>query len=396
MNTEILKRLDDAISSTLIGNSKDPDCNVGAAICIIKDGKEVYRNEYGEADKENHIPMERNSIFRCYSMTKPITAVAVMTLVEKGVIALSDPVSNFIPSFKNQTVLTKKGYVPAKREVVIQDLLNMTAGLTYPDASFPAGKEMQNMIDKYYADVEAGNPISTYDLAVLIGEQPLEFQPGEGWRYGFCADVLGAVIEVVTGKTYGEYLKETIFEPLGMTETDFYVPIEKQNRFMQNYQYMPETQTMEPCTWQHLGLTYMHKKKPLFESGGAGLVSTIDDYSKFVNMMLGKGTLGNVRILGRKTVEIMTRNNLTPKQLEMYDWDTIKGYGYGNLMRVMMDVPASQSLGSEGEFGWDGWLGSYVAMDPKENLAIIYVIQKCGGNGYKDIQVIRDIVYSAL
>ena len=396
MNTEILKRLDDAISSTLIGNSKDPDCNIGAAICIIKDGKEVYRNEYGEADKENHIPMERNSIFRCYSMTKPVTAVAVMTLVEKGIIALSDPVSNFIPSFKNQTVLTEKGYVPAKREVVIQDLLNMTAGLTYPDASFPAGKEMQNMIDKYYADVEAGNPISTYDLAVLIGEQPLEFQPGEGWRYSFCADVLGAVIEVVTGKTYGEYLKETIFEPLGMTETDFYVPIEKQNRFMQNYQYMPETQTMEPCTWQHLGLTYMHKKKPLFESGGAGLVSTIDDYSKFVNMMLGKGTLGNVRILGRKTVEIMTRNNLTPKQLEMYDWDTIKGYGYGNLMRVMMDVPASHSFGSEGEFGWDGWLGSYVAMDPKENLAIIYVIQKCGGNGYRDIQVIRDIVYSAL
>lgn len=396
MNTEILKRLDDAISSTLIGNSKDPDCNVGAAICIIKDGKEVYRNEYGEADKENHIPMERNSIFRCYSMTKPVTAVAVMTLVEKGIIALSDPVSNFIPSFKNQTVLTEKGYVPAKREVVIQDLLNMTAGLTYPDASFPAGKEMQNMIDKYYADVESGNPISTYDLAVLIGEQPLEFQPGEGWRYSFCADVLGAVIEVVTGKTYGEYLKETIFEPLGMTETDFYVPIEKQNRFMQNYQYMPETQTMEPCTWQHLGLTYMHKKKPLFESGGAGLVSTIDDYSKFVNMMLGKGTLGNVRILGRKTVEIMTRNNLTPKQLEMYDWDTIKGYGYGNLMRVMMDVPASQSFSSEGEFGWDGWLGSYVAMDPKENLAIIYVIQKCGGNGYRDIQVIRNIVYSAL
>ncbi len=396
MNTNILKRLDKAISSTLIGNSKDPDCNVGAAICIIKDGKEVYRNEYGEADKEKHIPMEKKSIFRCYSMTKPITSVAVMTLVEKGILALSDPVSNFIPSFKNQTVLTEKGYVPAKREVVIQDLLNMTAGLTYPDASFPAGKEMQNMIDKYYADVEAGKPTSTYDLAVLIGKQPLEFHPGDGWRYSFCADVLGAVIEVVTGKKYSDYLKETIFEPLGMIDTDFYVSKEKLNRFMQNYQYMPETQTMEPCTWQHLGLTYMHKKQPLFESGGAGLVSTIDDYSKFVNMMLNKGTLGNVRILGRKTVEIMTKNNLTPKQLKMYDWDSLKGYGYGNLMRVMIDVPASQSLGSEGEFGWDGWLGSYVAMDPVENLAIIYVIQKCGGNGYRDVQIIRDIVYSAL
>lgn len=396
MNTNILKRLDKAISSTLIGNSKDPDCNVGAAICIIKDGKEVYRNEYGEADKEKHIPMEKKSIFRCYSMTKPITSVAVMTLVEKGILALSDPVSNFIPSFKNQTVLTEKGYVPAKREVVIQDLLNMTAGLTYPDASFPAGKEMQNMIDKYYADVEAGKPTSTYDLAVLIGKQPLEFHPGDGWRYSFCADVLGAVIEVVTGKKYSDYLKETIFEPLGMIDTDFYVSKEKLNRFMQNYQYMPETQTMEPCTWQHLGLTYMHKKQPLFESGGAGLVSTIDDYSKFVNMMLNKGTFGNVRILGRKTVEIMTKNNLTPKQLKMYDWDSLKGYGYGNLMRVMIDVPASQSLGSEGEFGWDGWLGSYVAMDPVENLAIIYVIQKCGGNGYRDVQIIRDIVYSAL
>ena len=396
MNTEILKRLDDAISSTLIGNSKDPDCNVGAAICIIKDGKEVYRNEYGEADKENHIPMERNSIFRCYSMTKPITAVAVMTLVEKGVIALSDPVSNFIPSFKNQTVLTKKGYVPAKREVVIQDLLNMTAGLTYPDASFPAGKEMQNMIDKYYADVEAGNPISTYDLAVLIGEQPLEFQPGEGWRYGFCADVLGAVIEVVTGKTYGEYLKETIFEPLGMTETDFYVPIEKQNRFMQNYQYMPETQTMEPCTWQHLGLTYMHKKKPAFESGGAGLVSTVEDYSRFVQMMMHGGSYRGVRILGRKSIEHMNMNHLTPQQLQMYDWESLRGYGYGDLMRQMMDVPASYGLGSVGEFGWDGWLGSYVAMDPAEDLAIIYVIQKCGGNGYRDVQVLRNIIYSAL
>ena len=151
MNTDILKRLDDAISSTLIGKSENPDCNVGAAICIIKDGKEVYRNEYGEADKEKHIPMEKNSIFRCYSMTKPVTSVAVMTLVEKGLIALSDPVSNFIPSFKNQTVLTEKGYVPAKREVVIQDLLNMTAGLTYPDASFTAGKAMQDMIYKYYS-----------------------------------------------------------------------------------------------------------------------------------------------------------------------------------------------------------------------------------------------------
>ena len=272
----------------------------------------------------------------------------------------------------------------------------MTAGVTYPDASFPAGTYMQNMIDQYYADLEAGKPTTTYDLANLIGQQPLEFEPGEGWRYSFCADVLGAVLEVVTGKTYGEYLKKTIFEPLGMVDTDFYVPEDKQNRFMENYEYKPESGTLEPCTWQHLGLSYMHKKKPAFESGGAGLVSTVEDYSRFVQMMMHGGSYRGVRILGRKSIEHMNMNHLTPQQLQMYDWESLRGYGYGDLMRQMMDVPASYGLGSVGEFGWDGWLGSYVAMDPAEDLAIIYVIQKCGGNGYRDVQVLRNIIYSAL
>lgn len=397
MNQDILKRLDDAISSNLLGRCEDPDCLVGASVCVLHRGEEVYRKEYGEADKEKKIPMAPDSIFRCYSMTKPVTSVAVMTLVEKGKLCLMDPVSRYLPGFCEQQVLTTKGLVPVKREVTIQDLLDMTAGVTYPDASFPAGHAMQDMIDEYYRKIfEEDTPTSTYDMANLIGQQPLAFQPGEGWCYSFCADVLGAVIEVITQKTYGEYLKETIFEPLGMVDTDFYVPEEKQNRFCQNYQYMPETQTLEPCTWQHLGLSYMHLKKPAFESGGAGLVSTVDDYSKFVLMMLGKGTYHGVRILGRKTVECMTRNHLNEKQLECYDWEQLKGYGYGNLMRVMTDVGEAKQLGSVGEFGWDGWLGCYVCMDPKEDLAIIYVIQKCGGNGHRDVRVIRNIVYSAL
>lgn len=397
MNQEILKRLDGAISSHLVENSEDPDCIVGASVCVIHKGEEVYRKEYGQADKEKNIPMKPDSIFRCYSMTKPITSVAVMTLVEKGMLQLTDAVSQYLPGFKDQKVLTEKGMVPVREEVTIQHLLDMTAGLTYPDASFPAGQYMQDMIDEYYRKIfEEDTPTSTYDLANLIGQQPLRFQPGDGWCYSFCADVLGAVVEVVTGKTYGEYLKEAIFEPLGMSDTDFYVPEEKQDRFCQNYQFMPETQSLEPCTWQHLGLSYMHLKKPAFESGGAGLVSTVDDYEKFVKMMLGKGTYQGVRILGRKTVECMTQNHLNEKQLPWFDWEQLKGYGYGNLMRVMLDVGEACQLGSEGEFGWDGWLGSYVCMDPKEDLGIIYVIQKCGGNGHRDVQVIRNIVYSAL
>lgn len=397
MNQIILSRLDDAITNTLITHSDNPDNNVGAAVSVIHKGKEVFRNEYGMADKEKNIPMERDSIFRCYSMTKPVTSVAVMTLVERGKLSLSDTVSTYLPGFQNQKVYTEDGLVPVEREVRIQDLMDMTAGVVYPDASFPAGAIMQDMIDEYYRKIfEEDSPTSTYDLANLIGQQPLAFQPGKQWCYSFCADVLGAVVEVVSGKTFGGYLKETIFEPLGMVDTDFYVPEEKQHRFCQNYQYMPETQTLEPCTWQHLGLSYFHLKKPAFESGGAGLVSTIDDYSKFVRMMLGKGTVDGVRILGKKTVEWMTQNHLNEEQLKTFDWEALRGYGYGNLMRVMIHEELAEQLGSNGEYGWDGWLGSYVCMDPKEELAIIYVIQKCGGNGFRDVQVIRDIVYSAL
>lgn len=391
MNLEMMRFADEAIQKNI-----ESGALVGASLCVIHKGEETYRKEFGMADKEKNIPMTKDSIFRCYSMTKPITSVAVMTLVEKGALALSDAVSTYLPGFRNQKVLTEKGMVPVKREVTILDLMDMTAGLTYPDASFPAGTYMQEMIDAYYADLEKGKPTSTYDLANKIGEQPLEFQPGEGWRYSFCADVLGAIIEVVTGQKYSDYLKETIFQPLGMVDTDFYVPEEKQNRFMQNYQFMEESGQLEPCTWQHLGLSYMHLKPPAFESGGAGLVSTVTDYSRFVQMMLHGGSYNGVRILGRKSIEYINTEHLTPQQAEGYDWDSLYGYGYGCLMRQMVDVHASGGLGSVGEFGWDGWLGCYVAMDPSEDLAIIYVIQKCGGNGYRDVQILRNIIYSAL
>ena len=384
MNQSILKRLDNSISSKLWENYRNPDCIAGAAVCVMHRGKEVYRKEYGYADKERKILMAPDSIFRCYSMTKPVTAVAVMALAERGLLCLNDPVSMYLPGFCGQQVLTVKGLVPVRREVTIQNLLDMTSGVAYPDIAYPAGQVMQNMIDEYYWKLyEEDTPTSTYDLANLIGQQPLKFQPGEGWCYGFGADVLGAVIEVVTGRTFGEYLRETIFEPLGMDDTDFYVPEEKQSRLCQYYQYIPEAQALEPCKWQHLGLAFRHLKKPVFESGGAGLVSTIDDYAKFALMMLGKGTYQGVRILGRKTVECMVRNHLNEKQMADMDWEELQGYGYGNFMRVMTD-------------GWDGWLGSYVSIDPKEELVILFVVQKCEGSGYRNLQAIRNIIYSSL
>lgn len=391
MNQKILERAGHAIDATIQAGDL-----AGASLCVIHKNKEIYRKEFGMADKEKGIPMTRDVIFRCYSMTKPITSAAVMMLAERGLLSLTDTVSTFLPGFHNQTVYTPDGLVPVKREATIQDLLDMTAGLTYPDASFPAGTYMQKMIDKYYEDIENGRPTTTYELANRIGQQPLKFHPGEGWCYSFCADVLGAVIEVITGKKYSEYLKEAIFEPLDMKDTDFYVPEEKQDRFMQNYEYMEGTKTLEPCTWQHLGLTYMFLEPPAFESGGAGLVSTVDDYSHFTEMMMNRGVYHGKQLLSRKSIEYMTCNHMTAQQQKYIDWDSLRGYGYGSLMRQMIDVPASGGLGSVGEFGWDGWLGCYVAMDPAEELTIIYVIQKCGGNGYRDVQILRNIIYSAL
>lgn len=388
-----LKNLDSFLQSKV-----DAGEVAGSMLCIVYKGHEAYRKEFGMADISRKIPMQHDSIFRCYSMTKPVTSVAVMTLVENGVISLDDPVSRYISSFKNQRVLKDGEYIPTEREVTIEDLLDMTGGVVYPDVSFPAGAEMQKVIDAYYEDVEAGKPLDTIGFANMVGRQPLEFQPGHGWRYSFSADVLGAVVEAASGMRFSDYLKKTIFDPLGMTDTDFYVPDEKKDRFTEVYEWNDKQKKLVPWTFDRmLGLTYRFYKKPEFESGGAGLVSTIDDYKKITGLLMGKGTYDGIRILGRKTVDYMTCDHLKNEEERAgYNWEQLKGYGYGNLMRQMITPYKNNALGTPGEFGWDGFLGCYMAVDPAEELELIYVIQKCGGNGFRDISVIKNIVYGAL
>lgn len=392
MNEQTLKNLD-----TFLQGRVDSGEIPGCALAIIHEGEEVYRKEFGMADIEKNLPMQKDTIFRCYSMTKPITSIAVMTLVEKGLITLADPVSKYLPGFKDQKVLQEDGsLVPVKNEITLQHLMDMTAGIGYPDPSYPAGERLLKFIDKYYKGVyDEDNDLSTVEFANLLGKEPLESEPGTRWRYGLCADVLGAVISVVTGKTYGEYLKEAIFEPLGMVDTDFYVHEDKLDRFAQSYIY--ETPDPKPWSSDHmLGLTHNFVKKPMFESGGAGLTSTVDDYEKIVKLFLNNGTLDGKRIYSVKTAESFLVDHLTDENRASYDWEALKGYGYGNLMRHMLKPHENGSLGSEEEFGWDGFLGTYMFVDQLEDLGIVYVIQKFGGNGYRDVQVIRNLVYSAL
>lgn len=366
---------------------------VGASLLVLKDGEEKYRKVYGEADKENHISMQSDTIFHLYSMSKPITAAAVMILFERGELDVRDAVSKYLPCFQNQTVWTEAGEVPANRDITIWDCLNMTTGIPYPCTELESGRRLDSIFRELIRRREAGEIVDTMEWMCQVAKVPLVFQPGEKWMYGFSADILGAVVEVVSGKKFGQFLKEEIFEPLGMTDTGFYVPEEKWSRFAPAYENW-SSGAFKPLLSSHLGEYY--KSDVAFESGGAGMVSTINDYAKFAQMLLNGGKLGNVRILGKKTVEFMAQNHLTEAQKVDYTWDSTRGYGYGCLMRCLENLGVAGTNGSIGEFGWDGWTGNYVTINPADNMVLLFFIQRCGYGFGELTRKVRALTYGAL
>lgn len=367
----------------------------GASIRVIHNNQVVYDEVFGFANKEKGIPTSKDTIYRMFSMTKPVTAVAAMILYERGIIDLLSPVSDYLEGFEDQKVLTAEGLVDVNRKVTIQDLLNMTSGLVYPDENFEAGRLMTKLFNEIDLRHSQGNPMDTIEVCNRIGQMPLEFQPGERWRYGTSADILGAIVEKASGMKFSGFLKKEIFNPLGMTDTDFYVPEEKHHRFAANYIFDEDKKKLVPFTSSFLAI-YDQLTPPAFESGGAGLVSTVDDYSKFALMLANGGTLDGKRIIGRKTFEYLTTPQLTKEQAVSYDWDTQYGYSYGNLMRCMVDTVKAASNGTIGEFGWDGWTGNYFFVDPKEKLIMIYMIQRAGGGNRVTRRKMRQIIYGAI
>lgn len=377
----------------LIGHELEAGEIAGASVLVLHKGREVYFNTFGYADKERGIPVRRDTIFRLFSMTKPITSAAVMLLAERGEIDLRDPVSRYLPEFKAQRVWNPGGgTVAAERENTVWDMMNMLSGIPYPCLTHEPGRQMDRLFHELVERRRRGETVTTRDYLERIARIPLVFQPGTKWMYGLSADVLGGVVEAVSGRRYGEFLREELFEPLGMTDTGFFVPEEKISRFSRNYIW-EEGKGLVPFTGCHLGEYY--GEDVAFESGGAGLVSTVDDYSRFVQMLLNRGEYGGQRILGRKTVEFMAQDRLTQAQKVDYDWDSAKGYGYGCLMRVLVDQGRAQTIASLGEFGWDGWTGNYMTIDPSEELAIIYFIQRCAG-GSVFLRKLRMAVYASL
>ena len=363
----------------------------GCAVRIMRNDEVSFEGSFGYADIEKKVPMSsENTIFPIASMSKVVTVAGIMQLYEQGLFKMWDPVSEFLPGYKELKVAKEKPdgtyeIVDAKGQITMRQLFTMTSGVPYGGQDTAAARIRSEKEEEYWTSFKTIP--NTVDYCNMVGGLPLAFEPGEKWMYGFSIDVLGAVIEVLSGQTLGEYLKEHILDPLGMKDTGFFVPAEKQDRIATLYHVL---ENLKPD-----GRDYPDRK-PDFESGGGGLFSTVGDYSRFAQMLLHGGTLDGVRILGRKTVDLIATDHLTPQQQAAHSWDTQRGYGYGLGVRVMTNPEVAGINGSVGEWGWDGAFGNWFCVDPKENLTCVYLTTNMPGEHYRFVPKLMASMYASL
>lgn len=386
----------DASRKKLLKNVMDASVKsgetAGSLLLVMKNGREECFLKTGYADIPAGKPLERNTLFRLYSMSKPVTAAAVMILVERGLIDLNDQIRYIFPAFENMKVLENGKPSRAVKDLSLFDIFNMTSGLTYPG---PEGAHLQaagifDEIIKGLSETPGGN-VTTLEYAEKTGRIPLAFQPGSHWEYGTGADIMGAVVEKVSGMRYGDFLKKEIFEPLGMKDTDFYVPAKKKNRLAKVYETVPGSEMIE-YTGENLGIENPPYHRPAFESGGAGLISCIDDYEKFASMLLNGGKGNGKRILSENSVDFLTKGRLTPEQQKDFNWDGMQGFTYSHFLRIMDEPEKAVTIARKGEYGWDGWLGCYVANIPSDKMTILIMTQKKDSGTFGLTRKIRNIV----
>lgn len=346
---------------------------------VQRDGRLAFSKTLGKQDPASGTPMREDSIFRAYSMTKPIVSVGAMMLVEEGRLMLSDPVSKHIPELKGLTVgIEKDGkleIVAAQREPTVQDLLRHTSGFTY--GIF--GKGMVK--DLYTLNGIDGRDHTNAELVKKLATVPLMFQPGTTWEYGRSTDVLGHLIERVSGQTLDDYLQARIIGPLGMKDTAFFVEPAKQGRIAEAFAKDPDSGAQQSLL--------RVREKPKYLSGGGGMVTTAADYLRFAQMLLNGGELQGVRILSRKTVEYMSADHLGAIR------GPGPGYGFGLGFRVRHASGLSSTNGSGGSYDWGGLGGTSFWIDPKERLIAVWMMQAPNQRGYYG-QLYRNMVYGAL
>jgi CubicO group peptidase (beta-lactamase class C family) len=372
----------------------------GMTVAVMRKGELAFAETYGKADVERNKPMRPDTIVRIYSMTKPLTSTAIMMLFEEGRFQLDDSISKFIPGFRNQRVYSggsrgKIETVPAERDICFRDLLSHTSGLTY-------GFMESNPVDALYrakgADgVEYGTAESSLrEVTEKLATFPLIAQPGTAWNYSVSTDVLGYLVEVISGQPFEKFLLEKVLKPLGMTDTDFHVPAAKHDRFAANYNAGPGGKLVlldDPAKSRYLAPRRVN-------SGGGGLVSTASDYLRFCKFMLNKGELDGVRLLGRKTVELMTTNHLKGDMGDMgaprFSESSYLGIGFGLGFSVMIDPAKAQILGTPGEYAWGGAASTAFWCDPAEDMAVLLLTQLMPSSTYPIRRELRVLSYQAI
>ena len=355
----------------------------GCGVSICKNGKEIYSHCEGYADIESGRKLKADDIIRLFSNTKIFTNVLALTLYEKGKLLLTDPISDYLPEFTHPVIgyFTNNGIFTtclSNSPIRIKDLMSMSSGLTY-GTQIAGGENSQTniRIQREVNILEAKGGYTVREFSKAIATVPLLFEPGTQWHYGYSHDVLGALIEVIADMSFGDYLKKTICDSLGLSDTSFFLPEDKKPRLARQYN-APDGNGKRMIS-EDLDMWYDANHK--FESGGAGLLSTMNDFSRFAAMLSMGGILDGVRILSRNTIDLMRENHLGPQQLSTFyaaqenGWEFARGYGYGLGVRTMIDKVHAGSNGSIGEFGWSGAAGTWLMADPSQELSAVYVQQ---------------------
>lgn len=395
MSEAALRRIDDHLQRLYLDPGKLP----GTQTLVYRRGQIVYQSSLGFADVERKVAVRDDTIFRIYSMTKPITSVALMMLFEEGRVQLDDPVAKYIPQWAGLGVF-QAGIAPyfltrpPARPMQVVDLLRHTSGLTY-------GFQNRTNVDAAYRDkgIGAFEKAGTLDSWIAdLAQIPLEFSPGDAWNYSVSTDIVGYIVQKISGMPFEQFVKQRILDPLGMTDTDFYVPAAKAQRLAACYTADGKggmTLSDDPETSSFLS-------PPALISGGGGLVSTTADYLTFCRALLNGGELGGVRLLGPKTLKLMTSNHLpgnrdlTQMSLSMFSEATNAGIGFGLGFAVNMNPALTLLPGSAGEFYWGGAASTAFWIDPAEELITIFMTQLIPSSAYPIRRELRTLVYSAI
>jgi CubicO group peptidase (beta-lactamase class C family) len=401
LSAERLERITDHLNRSYI----DPGKIAGCQVAVARHGHLAYSRSLGRMDIERGRPMADDAIFRIYSMSKPITSVALMTLFEQGYFQLDDPVSRYVPEWKDHQVWVsgdgdQMELVAPNKPLSFRHVLSHSGGLTYGSLLAALGMpDDGHPVTKAYAQhgVRRGDGETLHDFAMKLAKVPLRYQPGEQWMYSLSTDVCGYLVERISGKRFDRFLKEVIFEPLKMVDTSFVVAKDKADRFTANYQRLPNKSLRlvdDPLTSSYL-------TEPSFFSGGGGLTSTTADYLRFCEMLRRGGELDGERILGPRTIELMHMNHLsggrdlTQLAVGGFSETAYEGVGFGLGFAMTIDQVTTGNLG-DGDYYWGGAASTIFWVDPKEDLTVVFMTQLMPSGMFNFRGQLKNIIYSAI